>query len=108
MDMIKSGPTAVEPSAEDMKRQVEALRKDVRILAGMARRKASGAAHELKDAAQERVEDLSDEAARLVGDLRGESERLYGEAEDLIRRHPMAAAGAAFLVGWLIGGALRR
>lgn len=100
--------SAAEPSVDDMKRQVETLRKDMRILAGMAQDKAGYVARDLRDGAREKAEDLSEEARRMLGDVKERGERLYGEAEDIVRRHPIAATGAAFLIGWLIGGALRR
>ena len=102
------GAQSREPSNEELKSQLEQTRKDMRILASLARKRAVGAAQNLRDEAGHKVEELSEEASRLMGDVRDKGEHLYGEFEETVRRNPIAATGIAFAIGWVIGTALRK
>jgi ElaB/YqjD/DUF883 family membrane-anchored ribosome-binding protein len=97
-----------EPTVEDLKAQLDTVRKDMRILADMARDRVGASAHELRSGAEMRAEHLSDEARRLLQDARARGEMAYGEAGEAIRRNPFAAVGIALAAGWLIGTMLRR
>lgn len=97
-----------EPTVEDLKAQLDTVRSDMRILAGMARDRVGAGAHELREGAELRAEHLSDEARRMLRDARARGEMAYGEAGEAIRRNPFAAVGVALAAGWLIGALLRR
>lgn len=97
---------------DDLRRQLETVRNDVRILAEMANAQAGARAESIGRDARERAEELSEEtrarlrAARDRAETRGRE--AYDETEAVIRRHPFAAVGAALAAGWLLGSLFRR
>ncbi|GMG82165.1 hypothetical protein LNKW23_13780 [Paralimibaculum aggregatum] len=95
------------PGLEELKAQIEALRKDVEGLAEIARDAASAQGRRGAAAARDRVEELSEsarEAYRAARDDLGQrGEAAIDETQEMIRRNPLAAIGIALAAGWLIG-----
>jgi ElaB/YqjD/DUF883 family membrane-anchored ribosome-binding protein len=95
-------------TVEDLRRQLDTVRKDMRILAGMTRNSAGEVAGELRRSAASTMEGLSDEARNMLGEARERGAQVYNETEESIRRHPMASIGIALAAGWVIGALARR
>ncbi|MCI4660907.1 MAG: hypothetical protein MRY63_03680 [Neomegalonema sp.] len=53
-------------------------------------------------------EALEKELREKGEDLGQDAQKLLREVEALVRAHPLAAAGGAFLIGWLVGSMFRR
>lgn len=101
---------ATEPTKDELKAQkdelvaqLEATRRDMEILAALARERATATVYQARDAAYQRVDELSAEARALLGTARAEALRWTDEASDQVRRNPLTAIAIAFGLGWLIG-----
>ena len=106
--MAATEANRAEQTRDELKVQLEATRRDMQILAGMVRERASARALSARDEMLHRVDELSEEARAMLGAAQVEAMRLADEATDTIRRNPLAAIGIAFALGWLIGKMFRR
>jgi ElaB/YqjD/DUF883 family membrane-anchored ribosome-binding protein len=103
---------ASEPTKEELQAQLEAVRKDVRVLAAMAGARAEGEYDNARTEAQRRWDALSEETRRLLdetgGYARARGEAGLAEAEATLKRNPFASVGLAFGLGYLLGQIIRR
>lgn len=61
-----------------------------------------------RDAAGVAVSEVGEAASAEIDVLVDKGRELWSSAEQLIRRHPVGAFGAAFATGWLIAKLMRR
>jgi ElaB/YqjD/DUF883 family membrane-anchored ribosome-binding protein len=99
---------AAEPTVEELKAQLEATRRDMRILARMVRRRAGARALEARDEVVRGLDELSGEARARLGAARSQGTQLAEAADEAVRRNPLVALAVALALGWLIGKLTRR
>ena len=88
--VASSAATAARESAAESRESISAPLKDAR---GAARTAASEAGQA---------------ASAEFNHLLDKSRDLWGSAQDVVRKHPVAAFGAAFATGWLVAKLMRR
>lgn len=97
-----SGP-ADNPTTEDLAKQVEVLRGDVRLLTETLGEIGRGAGRDAKARIEKGAEDLRMRAELAATDARARADTAIDDAERYVRRNPMTALGIAALVGLLFG-----
>lgn len=92
----------------DLKRELEALRRELRQVPRVAEEgeTASGAAQ--AKATPPPPEDLRGEIERVLRDLQDKLGDASDEAEDIIAANPFASVAAAFLLGVLVANVMSR
>ena len=61
-----------------------------------------------RGAAKTAASEASLAASAEFNQLVGKSRELWGSAQEVVRKHPVAAFGAAFATGWLVAKLVRR
>jgi ElaB/YqjD/DUF883 family membrane-anchored ribosome-binding protein len=103
---------ATEPTKEELQAQLEAVRKDVRVLASMAGARVESEYDTARADARRRWDTLSEETRRLLDETgtyaRARGEATLSDAEATLKRNPFASVGLAFGLGYLLGQIIRR
>ncbi len=96
------------PSTEDLSRQVDLLKADIRRLTetitDMGKAKGRGYA----DEARRRANSVRTEAELRAQEMRGHADEKMDEVEAYVRQNPTTALGIAALVGVIVGFMTRR
>lgn len=103
----EAGGAERDAAAEEIGRELRALRADVAALAAALRAYGGIAAGEAKARAEGSAEDALAEALRAVHELRGKVDGMQARVEGDVRAHPLAwlagAAGLGLLIGLIFG-----
>ena len=92
-----------EPSTDDLKAQMEALKGDIANLASLVGQMGGAQAERAKETVQEQLNSAREAGAARAAEAKAQAQRLGEEANDFVTRQPAAALGIAAGIGFLIG-----